>query len=81
MIKMRMMDIYYVLTFVCLYHVSLLTSFVLLDTVFSNSEWSCHSADSSHVGRLRWANLWLTLPLAGQEHLHTVPPHDHIPKV
>lgn len=63
------------------YHVSSPTSSVLLDTVFSNPEWRCHPADSSHVGRLRGDNLWFAFPLAGQKHLHTVPPHDHVPKV
>lgn len=57
------------------------TSFVLLDTVLSIPEWSCHPADSSHVGRLWGANLWFAVPLAGQKHLHTVPPYDHVPKV
>lgn len=68
------------LTHNCMF-VSFLTSFVLLDTVVSNADWSCHPANSSHVGRLWGANLWFALPLAGQKHLHTVPPHDHIPKV
>lgn len=60
---------------------SFLTSFILLDAVFSNCEWSCHPADSSHVGRIWRANLWLSLPMAGQKYLHTVPPHDHVSKV
>lgn len=69
--------------FFCFYlnYVSFRTSFVLLDTVFSNPEWSCHPADSSHVRRLWGSNLRFALPLAGQKHLHTVPPHDDIPKV
>lgn len=58
-----------------------LNSFILLDTVFSIAEWSCHPADCSHVGRLWGFNLWFALPMACQKHFHTIPPHDHIPKV
>ncbi len=65
--------------YVCI--VPVLLSSVLLDSVFSNPEWSCHPADSSHVGRVWGANLRFALPLAGQNNLHTVSPHDHLPKV
>lgn len=58
-----------------------LNSYILLDTVFSIAEWSCHPADCSHVGRLWGFNLWFALPMACQKHFHTIPPHDHIPKV
>ncbi len=67
-------------THLCMF-ASCLNSFVLLDAVFSIPEWSCHPADSRHVGRLRGANLRFAVPLAGQKHLHAVPPHDHVPKV
>lgn len=56
-------------------------SSLLLDTVFPNSEWSCHPADSGHVGGLWRNHLLFAFPLAGQKHLLTVPPHDHIPEV
>ena len=69
----------YLLVHLC--HVSFLHSFILLDSVISISEWSCHPADSSHVGRLWGSYLQLALPLAGQKHLHTISPHDHLPKV
>lgn len=61
--------------------VSSLTSFVLLDTVISNPKWSYHPDNSDCVARLWGDNMHVALPLAGQKHLHTVPPHDHIPKV
>lgn len=58
-----------------------LFSSLLLDAVFSNPEWSCHPADSGHVGGLWRNHLLFALPLAGQKHLLTVPPHDHVPEV
>ncbi|CAL8256622.1 unnamed protein product [Lota lota] len=54
---------------------------VLLDAALPNSERGGHTAYSSHGGRLRGAALLPAVSLAGQEHLHSVPPYDHLPKV
>lgn len=56
-------------------------SSLLLDAVFPNPGWSCRPADSGHVGGLRRDDLLFAFPLAGQKHLLTVPPLDHVPEV
>lgn len=58
-----------------------LISFILLDSVFSISGRSCHTADSSHVGRLWGARMFVPLPMAGPKYFLTVSPHGHISKV